>query len=103
MSATSYYSDEDPIFSKFKYIGLARTSSGSHRITESSAAATALSTGVKTYNIAVGVDMDTIPLRNIVEILSEQGYLTGVIATSSITDATPAGFYAHQSERYLQR
>lgn len=103
VSATYYYSEKDPIFSEFKYIGLARTSSGSHLVTQSPAAATAISTGVKTYNMAVGVDMDTIPVRNIVEILSEQGYLTGVIATSSITDATPAGFYAHQSDRYLYR
>ena len=29
--------------------------------------------------------------------------MTGVIATSSITDATPAGFYAHQPDRYMQR
>ena len=29
--------------------------------------------------------------------------MTGVIATSSITDATPAGFYAHESDRYMQR
>ena len=103
VSATYYYMEEEPVFSRFKYIGLARTSSGSHRVTESPAAATALSTGVKTYNRAVGVDMDTIPLKNIVEILSEQGYMTGVIATSPITDATPAGFYAHQPDRYLQR
>ncbi len=103
VSAPYYYSDQEPIFSKFKYIGLVRTSSGSHPVTQSPAAATAMSTGVKTYNRAVGVDMDTIPQKNIVEILSEQGYMTGVIATSSITDATPAGFYAHQPDRYLQR
>lgn len=29
--------------------------------------------------------------------------MTGVIATSSVTDATPAGFYAHQPDRYMQR
>ena len=102
VSAPYYYGDEDPAFNRFRHIGLARTSSGSDPVTQSPAAATALSTGYKTYNMAVGVDMDTIPRENIVELVSKQGYLTGIIATSSITDATPAGFYAHQPDRYLQ-
>ena len=103
VSAPYYYMDEEPVFSQFKYIGLAKTSAGSAPVTQSPAAATALSTGFKTYNNAVGVGMDSIPLKNIVELLSEKGFLTGVIATSSITDATPAGFYAHQPDRYMQR
>ena len=103
VSAPYYYMEEEPVFSRFRHIGLARTSSGSHPVTQSPAAATALSTGTKTYNNAVGVGMDSIPLKNIVEIVSELGYLTGVIATSSITDATPAGFYAHVPDRYMQR
>ena len=103
VSAPYYFMEEEPVFSRFKYIGLARTSSGSDLVTQSPAAATALSSGYKTYNTAVGVDMDTVPRKNIVELLSEKGYLTGVIATSPITDATPAGFYAHQPDRYMQR
>ncbi len=103
VSVPYYYSKEEPVFSRFKYIGLVRTSAGSDPVTQSPAAATAMSTGVKTYNLAIGVGMDTIPRENIVEILSEKGYMSGVIATSSITDATPAGFYAHQPDRYMQR
>jgi len=103
VSAPYYYMDEEPVFSQFKYIGLAKTSAGSAPVTQSPAAATALSTGFKTYNMAVGVGMDSLPRKNIVELLSEKGFLTGVIATSSITDATPAGFYAHQPDRYMQR
>ena len=94
--------NREPAFSRFPYIGLARTSSGLEPVTQSPAAATALATGYKTYNMAVGMDLDTVARENIVEILSKQGYMTGVIATSSITDATPAGFYAHQPDRYMQ-
>jgi alkaline phosphatase len=107
--SSAYYFQEDttkykePSFSRFSYIGLSKTSSGAERVTQSPAAATALATGHKTYNMAVGVDLDTVPRENIVELLSKQGYLTGVIATSHITDATPAGFYAHQPDRYMQR
>jgi len=105
LSSSYYFMEEDkePAFSRFKYIGLCKTSAGSSPITQSPAAATALSTGYKTYNMAVGVDMDTVIRENIVELVSKKGYMTGVIATSSVTDATPAGFYAHQPERYMQR
>lgn len=105
LSSTYYFmeEEEEPAFSRFKYIGLALTSAGSAPVTQSPAAATALSTGYKTYNTAVGVDLDTVVRENIVEILSKEGYMTGVIATSPIVDATPAGFYAHQSDRYMQR
>ena len=108
LSSAYYFPDEkdadrEPSFSRFKYIGLAKTSSGREVVTQSPAAATAMATGYKTYNNAVGVDLDTVVRENIVEILSEKGYMTGVIATSYVTDATPAGFYAHQPERYMQK
>jgi alkaline phosphatase len=103
VSATYYFMEEEPVFSEFRCIGMAKTSSGDAPVTQSPAAATAISTGYKTFNMAVGVDLDSIPHRNIVEIVSEKGLMTGVIATSPITDATPAAFYAHQPDRYLQR
>ncbi len=108
LSSAYYFPDEkdadrEPSFSRFKYIGLALTSSGREVVTQSPAAATAMATGYKTYNNAVGVDLDTVVRENIVEILSKKGYMTGVIATSYVTDATPAGFYAHQPERYMQK
>jgi alkaline phosphatase len=106
LSAAYYFRDKqdagrEPAFDRFRYIGLSRTSSGAEAVTQSSAAATALATGYKTYNLAIGVDLDTVVRENIVELLSEKGYMTGVIATSHVVDATPAGFYAHQPERYM--
>jgi len=106
LSAAYYFRDEkekkrEPAFSRFRYIGLCGTSSGAEKVTESSAAATALATGYKTYNLAIGVDLDTVIRENIVELLSKKGYMTGIIATSHVVDATPAGFYAHQPERYM--
>ena len=106
LTSAYYFNDEkddewEPAFSRFRYIGLAKTSSGLEVVTQSSAAATALATGYKTYNMAVGVDLDTVVRENIVEFLSKKAYMTGVIATSSICDATPAGFYAHQPYRYM--
>ena len=103
VSSPYFFSKEPPAFDRFKHIGLSKTSSADAPVTQSPAAATAMATGYKTYNYAIGVDADTIPRENIVEILSEKGFLTGLIASSSITDATPAGFYAHRENRYMQR
>lgn len=82
-------------------IGLSKTNSGDNLITDSAAGATAFSTGQKTYNGAIGVDMDTVPLTTILEIAEQRGLATGLVATSSITHATPASFIAHQKSRKM--
>lgn len=86
-------------FKRFRDIGFINTRSGSHKITDSAAGATAFASGVKTYNGAIGVDLDTNSVPNLVDYFSERKYKTGMIATSSITHATPAAFYAHTNHR----
>lgn len=82
------------------HTGFNKTWSGDNLITDSAAGATAFSCGIKTYNGAVGVDMDTLPVKTIVEIAEEKGLATGLVATSQITHATPACYAAHQPTRY---
>jgi len=102
LSVPYYYGEGDPVFTKFKNIGMVLTSSARHKVTDSAAGASAMFTGSKTYNNAIGVDNDTIYRKNLVEILSDdRDYMTGLVTTSSVTDATPAGFYAHVSERTM--
>ena len=48
----------------------------------------------------MSVDPNKDNLKTLPEILSEKGYLSGLVATSSITHATPAAFYAHIDSRY---
>ena len=84
-----------------KHIGFSKTQSFSSYITDSAAGATALSAGVKTYNLAIGVDKDTIPVPTILEEAEERGLATGLVSTSSITHATPASFIAHQKSRAM--
>jgi len=84
-----------------KVIGLMKTNSADNLITDSAAGATAFSTGQKTYNGAIGVDMDTLPLITILEFAEQSGLATGLVATASITHATPASFIAHQKNRYM--
>ena len=85
----------------FKTIGFIKTHSANNYTTDSAAGGTALSCGIKTYNGAIGMNMDTVPVVNIREIAEEKGKSTGVVSTSSITHATPASFIAHQPERTM--
>ena len=86
---------------RFTETGFVKTNSADNLITDSAAGGTALATGEKTYNGAIGVDTAGTILPNIVELVEENGFSTGIIATSSITHATPASFYAHQKSRKL--
>lgn len=102
VSTGFYFGDEQSQFSRFRHIGLTKTSSASHKITDSGAAGTALACGELTYNGAIGVDSLKSPVSNTVEILSPLGWSTGLVASSSITHATPASFYAHVANRSMQ-
>jgi len=87
---------------RFSVSGLVTTHSANHLVTESAAAATALATGYKTNNRAVSVSPDNLPLKTILEYAKERGKSIGVVATSSVTDATPAAFLAHADDRRQQ-
>lgn len=82
-----------------KYIGFSKTQSSDSYITDSAAGGTAISSGVKTYNGAIGVDVNRNPVKTILEEASENGLATGLVSTSAITHATPASFIAHQAGR----
>lgn len=69
------------------------------KATDSAAAATAMSTGVKTYDAALGVDIYGQPLKHVAERAEELGKSTGVITTVEFSHATPAGFVAHNVHR----
>ncbi len=99
ISTTLYYGDKVSEFKQFKEIGLIRTSSASHKVTDSAASGTAMSSGKKTYNGAIGVDTTKSSIPNIAEILTGLGWNTGVVASSTISHATPASFYAHIDSR----
>jgi alkaline phosphatase len=70
-----------------------------HGYTDSAAAATAMSAGIKTYNGAIGVDPYNKPVTHIIERCEQLGKATGVITTVPFSHATPAGFVAHNPSR----
>ena len=100
--STLFFGDAQTIhFERFRHIGLIKTWSATEKVTDSAAAATAFASGVKSYNGALGVDGDTARVQTILEYAASQGRSTGVLATSSITHATPAAFYAHVESRSM--
>lgn len=99
ISKATQLSDKPLNLERATVIGLSKTSSSKEVITDSAAGATAFSIGEKTFNGAIGVDDSGKPQETILERLAKQNYATGLIATSSITHATPASFFAHRSSR----
>ena len=85
------------------YSGISLTHSTDNIITDSAAAATAWATGTKTKNKFISVTPNEKVLPSLTEALFEKGFLSGVVATSSITHATPAAFYAHVNNRYKEK
>lgn len=98
ISALEYYKADPVYYDDFPIIGLSKISSTS-LITDSAAAGTAMACGEKTYNKAIGVNAQGEDLLNLTELMSQKGGSSGLIATSSITHATPASFYAHHTDR----
>ncbi|WP_228529342.1 alkaline phosphatase [Arthrobacter gandavensis] len=82
-------------------LGLVHTNSADPEtfVTDSAAAATTMSTGVKTYNGAIGVDLNGAPVPTALEIAAALGKSTGLVTTAQVTDATPAAFGSHVSDR----
>ena len=68
-------------------------------VTDSAASATALATGVKSYNGAIGVDVDKNSVETVLERAKLNGKKTGVVVTSQINHATPASYLAHNESR----
>jgi alkaline phosphatase len=83
----------------FIHCGFSKTYSASSYITDSAAGGTALSSGVKTYNGAIGVDANKNSVETILEKAEKKGLATGLVSTSAINHATPASFIAHQASR----
>lgn len=96
----SMLTQESPTsFEQFPVTGLVKTQSKSHKITDSAAGGTAIATGHKTNNGMIGMNADSIAVPSMLEIFSDKGMKTGVVATSYITHATPASFVAKNINR----
>jgi alkaline phosphatase len=83
--------DANAVWHSFDYV--------KHNPTDSAAAATAMATGVKSYNAAIGVDIRHKPVMNLLERAEQMGKSTGVVTSVPFSHATPAGFAVHNGSR----
>ncbi len=81
------------------YTAFVTTYSASNGVTDSAASGTALATGNKTNNKALGVTPDGNAVFSIAAAAKEAGYAVGLSSTCPINHATPGAFYAHQNSR----
>lgn len=87
-------------FASFPYTGFVTTHSASNGVTDSAASGTALATGHKTKNGALGLGeefSDTV--QSIAWAAKQKGMAVGITTTVGTDHATPAAFYAHVSDR----
>ena len=99
----AYNQDFLNIFKYAKVVGLSNTSSDDDFITDSAAGATAISTGHKTHNGMIGYLPDSSSQTTIFEMAKKKKMTTGLVVTCALTHATPASFYAHQTNREMHK
>jgi len=93
-------------YDQFEFTGMSRTYSSDNYTTDSAAAATALASGVKTYNGSIGMSDPawessghSRQLETLCDLAKAAGKSVGIVTTTRITHATPASFFAHVSDR----
>ncbi|OAT75985.1 alkaline phosphatase [Mangrovibacter phragmitis] len=101
MGAGGYFKGIDalPLTGQYTHYSLDKQTHKPDYVTDSAASATAWSTGVKTYNGALGVDVNSKPHPTILELAKAAGLATGNVSTAEIQDATPAALVAHVTSR----
>jgi alkaline phosphatase len=102
LAATRVYAagaDSRLALDSLEYVALVRNYSNDFATPDSAAAATAIATGVRVNNRAIGVDTEGKPLANLIELAREHGRTTGLITNANLTDATSAAFYSHTANQ----
>jgi alkaline phosphatase len=93
--------DEVTGFEQAPVVGLAETCSANNYVTDSPAGGTALATGTRTNNGYLGVDPEGRQLTSILRKAQTLGKKTGIVVNTTLTEATPAAFYAGVTSRKM--
>lgn len=104
--------DNSLAFEDLPYMALAKVYNTDQQVPDSAGSVTAIMTGIKTKAGVIGVNQNVQrgdcksaqgnSVQTILEIAAKSGLATGIVTTASVTDATPAGAYAHVPERNWQ-
>ncbi len=112
--AARYMAGAPLVFEAFPHQAEMTVHAANSAITDSAASATAMATGHKVNNgvLSIAIPGDGSDYETALETLQELGKRTGLVTTTALTHATPAGFGAHATNRghvvkiaadYLQR
>lgn len=101
VQAARCYYGTNLFFETLPHRGEITTSSAGGRVTDSAAAATALATGIKVNDgvLSLAIPGDGSELETVLEFSAARGKRTGLVTTTYMTHATPAGFGSHESSR----
>ena len=91
--------DDTTGFEMAPVIGLHETCSANNYVTDSAAGGTALATGTRTNNGYAGADPDGKQLTSVLRKAQTYGMKTGIVVNTTLTEATPAAFYAGVTSR----
>ncbi len=80
-------------------LGLLSTQPDGPYVTDSAAAASAMSTGYKTANGAVSITPDGKPRKTVMQAAKAAGKRIGLVTTATVYDATPAAFSINANSR----
>lgn len=91
--------DALPLTGQYTHYSLDKKTGKPDYVTDSAASASAWSTGVKTYNGALSVDIHEKDHQTILELAKAAGLATGNVSTAELQDATPAAQVSHVTSR----
>lgn len=91
--------DALPFTGQYTHYSLDQKTHKPDYVTDSAASGTAWSTGVKSYNGAIGVDVFGNPHDSLLDLAKKAGKATGDVSTAEIQDATPAAQIASVVQR----
>lgn len=91
--------DALPLTGQYTHYSLDKKTHKPNYVTDSAASATAWSTGVKSYNGALGVDVNGKDHATLLELAKAAGFATGNVSTAELQDATPAAQISHVTSR----
>ncbi len=94
----AYGAEGSLILESLPYVGRLRTASYSG-VTDSAASATAMASGVKTFNGRLGLDRYGFSVESVRELAAGRGLATGVVTTDKLYGATPSAFTVHNEDR----
>ncbi len=98
ISGSLYQYNHTLLVEKMPFIGLQKTNSFNSLNTDAAAAATAIACGVKSFEGAIGVNMDSTSIPSVIKIGAENNMKTGLVTTSKMTHESSAAFWAHSSD-----